>query len=107
MSHFAKVIDGVITEVIVATQEEINSERHGDAFLWVQTSYNKSFRKNFAVVGGIYDMPNDVFVSIKPFDSWVLNTTSYEWEPPVESGNDGTYIWNEDTLAWDQLEETS
>ena len=52
MSHFAKLNNNVVTEVIVAEQDFINSGAVGDSFLWVQTSYNGSFRKNYAAVGG-------------------------------------------------------
>ena len=41
MSHFAKIdSNNIVTEVIVAEQDFINSGVVGDSFLWVQTSYN-------------------------------------------------------------------
>jgi len=47
MSHFAKLdSNNIVTEVIVAEQDFINSGAVGDSFLWVQTSYNGNFRKN-------------------------------------------------------------
>ena len=42
MSHFAKLNNNVVTEVIVAEQDFINSGAVGDSFLWVQTSYSGS-----------------------------------------------------------------
>ena len=105
MSHFAK-IDGnnIVTEVIVAEQDFINSGLVGDSFLWVQTSYNKNFRKNFATVGSSYDSTKDVFIPPKRFDSWILNETTCLWEPPVAIPSDGKkYEWNETTTAWDEV----
>jgi hypothetical protein len=106
MSHFAKVENGIVTEVVVATQEGINTEVFGDAFNWVQTSYNNSFRGKFASVGDTWDGAN--FVPEKPFDSWVFSDANYQWEAPVEnlvSPNDQIMAWNEDTLAWDEVVE--
>ena len=56
MSHFVKVdSNNVVTEGIVAEQDFINSGKVGDSFLWVQTSYNNNFRKQYAGVGFTYD----------------------------------------------------
>ena len=101
MSHFAKVESGVVTEVIVATQAEINTENHGDAFLWVQTSYSGSFRKNFAGVGDTYDKARDAFITPKPHPSWVLVEGTCLWEAPIELPDDlEEYNWDEDTTNW-------
>jgi len=99
MSHFAKVIDGVVTEVIVATQEEINSERHGDAFNWVQTSYNDNFRGNFAEVDGTYT--SGKFISKKPFDSWVLDDNNTWTSPVAMPTGEESYMWNEVDTLWE------
>ena len=65
MSHFAKIDkDGIVTEVVVAEQDFINSGQVGDSFLWVQTSYNGNFRKQFAVKGAKYDKVNDVLFQL-------------------------------------------
>jgi hypothetical protein len=99
MSHFAKVENGVVTEVIVATQEEINSERHGDTFLWVQCSYNGKFRGGFPGVGHTWD--GGVFTSPKPHASWELSLDN-TWQAPVEKPELlEFYIWNEGTTSWD------
>ena len=65
MSHFAKLNNNVVTEVIVSEKDFINSGKVGDEFLWVQTSYNGSFRKNYASVGGTYDKSKDAFIAPK------------------------------------------
>ena len=102
MSHFAKIDkDNTVTQVIVSEQDFINSGKVGDSFLWVQTSYNNNFRKQFAGIGYTYDKANDVFISPKPYASWTQDA-SFDWQPPTAMPVDGKmYSWNEDTKAWD------
>ena len=103
MSHFAKLDNNVVTQVIVAEQDFINSEAVGDSFLWVQTSYNNNFRKQYAGIGSTYDKVNDVFISPKPYSSWTLDA-SFDWQPPTAMPDDGKrYTWNEATKAWDKV----
>lgn len=103
MSHFAKVENNIVTDVIVAEQDFINSGAVGDSFLWVQTSYNNSFRKQYAPVGGTYDRINEVFVQPKPYPSWILDA-SHDWQPPTAYPDDGkVYDWNEDTTNWTEI----
>ncbi len=107
MSHFAKIEDGVVTTVIVAEQDFINTQ----AGTWVQTSYNTyggqhrlggtPLRKNYAGIGYIYDSTRNAFYTPQPYPSWTLNETSCLWEPPIAYPSDGKdYIWNEDTTSW-------
>tara|TARA_Y100001951_G_scaffold55498_1_gene44021 strand:- start:688 stop:1005 length:318 start_codon:yes stop_codon:yes gene_type:complete len=105
MSHFAKIDENnIVTEVIVAEQDYINSGSVGDSFLWVQTSYNNNFRKQFAGIGLTYDKINDVFVHPQPHPSWTKNS-NHDWEAPTAKPDDGKlYDWNEDTQAWDETE---
>jgi hypothetical protein len=105
MSHFAKIdSNNVVTEVIVAEQDFINSGAVGDSFLWIQTSYNKNFRKNFAGKGFTYDKIRDAFIPPQPYPSWTLNEDTCLWEPPVARPSDGNeYNWNEETQAWDEV----
>tara|TARA_R110000782_G_scaffold18218_1_gene50290 strand:- start:5 stop:322 length:318 start_codon:yes stop_codon:yes gene_type:complete len=101
MSHFAKLNNNVVTEVIVAEQDFINSGAVGDSFLWVQTSYSGSFRKNYAGVGHTYDKVRDAFIAPKPYPSWTLVEDTCQWEAPVSYPTDGqSYTWDEDTTAW-------
>lgn len=104
MSHFVKLdSNNVVTEGIVAEQDFINSGLVGDSFLWVQTSYNNNFRKQYAGIGFTYDKANDVFISPKPYPSWALDA-SFDWQPPTAMPDDDKiYIWNEDTKAWDKI----
>ena len=116
MAHFAQLIGDVVAQVIVLNNETIQnlpfpeSEPVGAAFcqslfgattVWKQTSYNASFRKNFAGVGFTYDPALDAFIPPQPFPSWLLNTTTCQWEPPVPYPTDGlAYEWNEETTSW-------
>ena len=102
MSHFAKINNSnIVTDIIVAEQDFINSGAIGDSFLWVQTSYSGSFRKNYAAVGYTYDKAKDAFIAPKPYPSWVLVEDTCQWEAPTAMPDDGElYEWNEDTTAW-------
>jgi len=125
MSHFAKVEDGVVTQVLVVEQDFIDTGALGDASQWIQTSYNTRggkhyasngvdedsgtpLRKNFASVGWNYDATADAFYADRPMDlngnscaSWTLNTTTYIWDPPTAYPSDGKkYQWDEPSTSW-------
>ena len=88
MSHFAKIENGIVIDKIVAERDFINSGAAGDEFLWVQTSYNGNFRKNYAKIGDTYDNTRDAFISPTPFESWILNEDTCLWESPVAAPTD-------------------
>jgi len=110
MSHFAKVIDGIVTEVLVIEQDVIDTGMFGDPSLFVQTSYNtyggqhpegRPLRKNYAGVGDTYDAERDAFYAPQPFASWTLNEDTCLWTAPTPYPDDGKlYTWDEATLAW-------
>lgn len=117
MAHFAQLNgNNVVVQVIVvnnATIENLQfpeSNPVGIAFcqslygadtVWQQTSYNASFRKNYAGVGFTFDADLDAFIPQQPYPSWILNTTTCQWEAPVPYPNDGKlYTWDEATLSW-------
>ena len=110
MSHFAKVENGIVTQVIVAEQDFIDSGHVGDPIQWIQTSYNTyggehpngtPLRKNYAGIGYTYDVTRDAFISPNPFNSWQLNEDTCLWSAPVAMPDDGKiYTWNEDTVEW-------
>jgi hypothetical protein len=113
MSHFAKVENNIVTQVIVAEQDVIDSGLFGTG--WIQTSYNTHggehklggtpLRKNFAGVGYIYDADKDAFYEPQPYPSWTLNNDTCLWEAPTAYPTDGEmYVWNEDTLSWEEVE---
>ena len=102
MTHFAEVIDGIGTRVIVAEQDFIGDLPNKEQ--WIQTSYNHNIRKNYAGVGYSYDEVRDAFIPPKPFDSWTLNEETCNWEAPTPYPDDGQiYSWNE-TEGWILLE---
>lgn len=101
MSHFAKVEDGIVTQVIVAEQDFINSGLVGDVSQWVQTSYNSNFRKNFAAVGYTYDADRDAFIPPQPYPSWILKESTCRWIAPVaKPDEEQAYLWDEDSNGW-------
>ena len=121
MSHFAKVKNQNVLQVIVAEQEFIDSLPTETGVEWIQTSYNTrggvhykansdepsgedGLRKNYAGIGDTYDSASDAFYAPKPYPSWTLNETSCIWEAPVAYPNDGKlYDWNESNLAWEEV----
>ena len=105
MAHFAKIENNIVTQVIVAEKDFINSGTVGDEFLWIQTSYNGRFRKKFAGVGDNYDKTRDAFISEKQFPSWTLVEDTCLWEAPTPYPTDGLmYTWDESTTSWVETE---
>ena len=108
MSHYAKVENGIVTQVIVAEQDVIDSGLFGSG--WVQTSYNTHagkhpqntpLRKNYAGVGYTYDANRDAFIPPKPYASWQLNEDTCLWNSPVAMPTDDKkYQWDESTTSW-------
>jgi len=93
MSHFAKIENGIVTQVIVIEPEVLSQGHWGDPADWVQTSYNtkgnqhpegKPLRGNFAGIGYIYDKENDVFYAPQPTPEHILNKQTWLWELPKE-----------------------
>ena len=107
MTYFAKLDENnIVTSVIVADQDFINSGKVGDASLWEETSYSGSFRKNYAGIGYTYDTTRNAFIAPKPYPSWTLNETTCQWEAPVampttELEDNKYYFWNESILNWE------
>jgi hypothetical protein len=102
MSHFAKVENNTVTNVIVAEPEFFDTFVDTSPGEWVQTSYTGAIRKNYAGIGYSYDKVRDAFIPPKPFESWVLNEDTCLWDAPTPMPDDDQrYMWNEDTQAWD------
>ena len=108
MSHFAKVENGLVAQVIVAEQDVIDTGIFGHG--WVQTSYNthggqhpegRPLRKNYAGIGYTYDIEKDAFIPPKPYPSWLLNEETCLWNSPVPyPTDDKRYTWDETTTSW-------
>lgn len=127
MAHFALLDENnIVTFVTVGRDEDDGKEAELSARtgqVYKQTSYNtrggvyytpntnepdpdqsKAFRKNYAGIGYTYDDVIDGFIPPKPYPSWLLNTTTGLWDPPVPYPNDGKrYEWDEDTQSWVEI----
>ena len=122
MAHFAKLgVGNKIIKVAVVNNDIATTEQAGVDFLnnlygsrdvWKQTSYNTKagvhlnggtpFRKNYAGVGYTYDQTRDAFIAPKPYNSWILNETTCQWEAPIAlPDTENRYNWNEETQQWD------
>jgi hypothetical protein len=123
MAHYAFLDENnIVTEVIVGKDEgedNIDWEQHYGNFrgqVCKRTSYNTSagqhnnggipYRKNYAGIGYTYDETLDAFIPPKPFDSWILNESTGQWEAPISKPDDeNPYAWNEETQSWDLVEQ--
>jgi hypothetical protein len=117
MANFAKLNeDNIVLQVIVVNNSDIdvaNEEQSGIAFIeslfgndfvWKQTSYNGTIRKNFAGVGYTYDATKDAFIAPKPFESWILDDATCHWKAPTAMPNDNKkYYWDEETTSWVEI----
>jgi hypothetical protein len=123
MAHYAKVVNNIVTQVIVAEEEFFKSFVDSSPGEWIQTSYNtrggvhynpetgepsadqsKALRKNYAGVGFTYNKEIDAFIPPKPYASWILNETMFVWEAPVLMPTDGKiYTWDEENQTWLEL----
>jgi hypothetical protein len=110
MAHFAKVENGIVTQVIVIEADVLASGLWGDPSSFVQTSYNtqggqhpegRPLRKNFAGIGYTYDAQRDAFIPPKPYPSWVMDEDTCLWNAPTAMPTDGKmYTWDEATTSW-------
>jgi hypothetical protein len=111
MTHFAKVNNDVVVQVIVAEPEFFDTFVDSSPGEWIQTSYNTHggvhtqggtpLRKNYAGIGYTYDRQRDAFIPPKLFPSWTLNEDSCLWESPIPYPTDGKlYTWDEQTTNW-------
>ena len=122
MAHFAELDDNnVVKRVIVVRNSEITDvngkevESIGIAYCqrlygadtkWKQTSYNGNIRVNHAGIGMVYNEELDAFIEVKPYPSWILNSDTAEWNPPVPRPESETeeYTWNEENQSWEQVQ---
>ena len=121
MAHFAEIDENdIVTRVIVVNNNEliengIESEEKGIDFLeklfehrnWVQCSYNGNFRQNFPGQGDKYDREHLAFIRPQPYNSWTLNLSNFQWEPPTSRPTDldNIYTWDEQSLSWIVVED--
>lgn len=116
MAHFAKVVDGKVTQVIVAEPEFFETFVDSSPGEWIQTSYNTRggehtqggtpLRKNYAGIGFTYDRTRDAFIPPQPYASWTLDEDTCLWNAPVAYPEDGKrYTWDEVTTNWTEVTE--
>lgn len=121
MAHFAEIDENnIVKRVIVVDDKDcldqngVESEKVGVDFCknifggtWIKTSYNNKIRVNFAGAGYSYDSEKDVFIPPKPFEKYILNTKTYQWEPPIpypdfdEENPNIFYVWNDNKGEWE------
>jgi hypothetical protein len=89
-----EIIDGLDTETYYAQNTPYTVKR---------TSYNSKIRKQYAGIGFSYDAVNDVFIKPKPYPSWSLDK-NFDWQPPTPKPIQGFWVWDEENLMWQQLE---
>lgn len=114
MSHFARVENGIVKQVIRADQTFIDNLVSDQPGEWIQTSFNTygnehklggtPLRANFAGIGYIYDSVHDAFYAPKPVigGTWVLDTEVFLWKRPLDYPTDGqNYYWDENLYQSD------
>ena len=126
LNNIVEKVESVVNEVL-KDSNGIEQENIGIEFLktlynepnavWKQTSYNTHggvhsnggtpFRKNHAGIGYTYDQQRDAFIPPKPYNSWILNENTCNWESPIplpsDASTDRRYIWNEEILNWELI----
>lgn len=122
MAHFAKLNqDNLVIDVIVVANDVLldnnneEQEQLGVDFLnstfgehnWKQTSFNGSFRKNYAGIGYSFNEDLNAFIPEKPFNSWILNEDTCQWDPPKprpeETSLSVGYVWDEQVQEWIEI----
>jgi hypothetical protein len=112
MAYFAKIDENNIVTSVLSVPD--SQEHRGQDFLaddlklggtWIQTSYNNKIRVRYAGIGYTYNEEFDAFIPPKPFESWVLNEETFDYEAPTPYPiDDKIYDWNEENQSWDEVE---
>ena len=113
MAHYTFLdSNNIVTEVITGIDEtELIEGLHPE--IWYgnfrnqvckRTSYNGNYRKNYAGIGYKYDQERDAFIPPKPFNKWILNEETCQWESPVPYPDDeNQYVWNDNKSEWELI----
>lgn len=97
MRNFAKITNGVITDIILADQGFINTLPNSEQ--WIEKT------SEIAGIGWNYNSALLTFYPPQPFPSWILNVDTHTWESPIAyPTDDKNYIWNEDNQTWEEIE---
>jgi|TARA_R100000482_G_scaffold55482_1_gene19887 hypothetical protein len=96
MANFAKIENGVVTNIFIAEQEEVDKGTFGDASTIKEWKRDGSIRANPAIISGTYDSSKDKFYWPQPHASWTLDSND-QWVPPITKPTDKTKHW-----YWDE-----
>lgn len=118
MATFLKIENGIVTNSIVISNDIINlgsvsfieSDILGRTYInnlyntddkWLLTlNSDFNFRKQYAGIGYAYNESKDIFISVKPYESWILDEND-DWVPPIDKpDNINLYSWDEETISW-------
>lgn len=118
MAHFAQLNENnIVTNVIVVNNNEllvdgVESEAKGIEFCqllfggnWIQTSYNGTIRARYAGIGFAYLPNKDIFIEGSPNRGWIVDEELETWVAPVQKPDSGSWVWNNETLNWEELNE--
>jgi hypothetical protein len=104
MSHYAKINNGIVENVIVAESSFFDTFVDSSPGDWIETYVDDSIRKNYAGVGYSYDPQRDAFIPPQPYPSWLLNEDTCQWDAPIPYPEDNkAYSWDEATLGWKEV----
>jgi hypothetical protein len=122
MAYFAKLGTGNIIETVISINNSVITDNNGveqeqlgvdfinklynTRDVWKQTSYNRTFRKNYAGIGYQYNQTRDAFIPPKPYNSWILNEDTCLWNAPVaipttQLQENQYYSWDESIINWE------
>ena len=122
MAHFAQLDENNKVINVIVIQNEFMIDENGNESeelgierckkftdpngKWIQTSYNNKFRGKFASIDGYYIEDLELFSYPKPYESWVFNEETLDWDAPISVPEDAPglgqgYIWNESIINWE------
>lgn len=76
MAHYAKIENGIVTQVNVIDEDFFNSNPDRYTGQWIQTSYNGNIRGKYAGIGDTYDPVQDIFISPIIEEEEITNDTT-------------------------------
>lgn len=116
MAHYALLDENNIVVSVITGVDETESIEGKTPEQWygefhkmkcVRTSYNGNIRYNYAGIGYSYDKEFDAFIPPRPFDSWKLDYTTFNWIPPIpmpDREEGFQWKWSEVNKEWIKLQ---